>query len=74
MPPVPPRPDSATSPAPSPTSERARQAATLGALVAVAIVLALGYWLTGALSRQSKLEDCLMAHRRNCGAVEALPS
>lgn len=70
MPPAPLRPDSA----PSPASERARHAANLGALVAIAIVLALGYWLTGALSRQSKLEDCLMAHRRSCGAVEVPPS
>ncbi|RJF81632.1 hypothetical protein D3877_16000 [Azospirillum cavernae] len=61
-------------PTPPPANDRARVAANLGALVAVAILLALGYWLTGALARQSKLEDCLLAHRRQCGAVETPPS
>lgn len=58
----------------APANDRARVAANLGALVAVAILLALGFWLTGALTRQSKLEDCLLAHRRQCGAVETPPS
>ncbi|PWC39463.1 hypothetical protein [Azospirillum sp. TSO35-2] len=61
------------SPAPSPDDERARNAANIGAVVAVLIVLGLGYWLMGALAQQSKTEDCLLAHRRNCGSVEAPP-
>ncbi|MCM8734674.1 hypothetical protein M5E06_10765 [Azospirillum sp. A1-3] len=45
-------------------------AANLGAAIAIMIVLMLGYWLMDALMRQSKTEDCLLAHRRTCGPVE----
>lgn len=50
--------------------DRTRMAANLGAAIAIMIVLGLGYWLMGALMHQSKTEDCLLAHRRSCGAVE----
>jgi len=39
------------------------------ALIAVVVVLALvgcGLWLSRALTASGKLEDCLMAGRRNC--------
>ncbi len=49
-----------------PDDDRARLAANIGALVAVLLLLVLGYWLTGALTRQSKIEDCMLAHRRHC--------
>ncbi|WP_395458630.1 hypothetical protein ACHMW5_33390 [Azospirillum melinis] len=53
-----------------PDDDRTRLAANVGAAIAVMIVLGLGYWLMGALIHQSKTEDCLLAHRRNCGTVE----
>ncbi|CAO3415579.1 hypothetical protein [Azospirillum endophyticum] len=55
---------------PPPDDDRNRMAANLGAAVAIILVLALGYWLVGALMQQSKNEDCLLAHRRSCGTVE----
>jgi hypothetical protein len=53
-----------------PDDDRSRMAANLGAAIAIMIVLGLGYWLMGALTQQSKTEDCLLAHRRSCGSVE----
>ncbi len=55
----------------TPNDDRPRMAANLGAAIAIMIVLVLGYWLMDALMRQSKAEDCLLAHRRTCGPVEA---
>ncbi|WP_085090309.1 hypothetical protein [Azospirillum oryzae] len=55
----------------TPNDDRPRMAANLGAAIAIMIVLMLGYWLMDALMRQSKTEDCLLAHRRTCGPVEA---
>lgn len=49
---------------------RARAVANIGAAVVVLLLLALGYWLTNALTRQSRLEDCMLAHRRTCAGVE----
>lgn len=54
-----------------PNDDRPRMAANLGAAIAIMIVLMLGYWLMDALMRQSKTEDCLLAHRRTCGPVDA---
>jgi len=54
-----------------PNDDRPRMAANLGAAIAIMIVLMLGYWLMDALMRQSKTEDCLLAHHRTCGPVEA---
>ncbi|HYG85693.1 MAG TPA: hypothetical protein VD978_05505 [Azospirillum sp.] len=44
----------------------------VNAAVAVLVVLLIGIgtWVTDRLARQSKLEDCMMAHRRNCRGVE----
>jgi hypothetical protein len=54
-----------------PNDDRPRMAANLGAAIVIMIVLMLGYWLMDALMRQSKTEDCLLAHRRSCSPVEA---
>ncbi len=54
-----------------PDDDRPRMAANIGAAIAIMIVLVLGYWLMDALMRQSKTEDCLLAHHRTCGQVEA---
>ncbi|MCW2243218.1 hypothetical protein [Azospirillum canadense] len=51
--------------------DRSRNAANIGVAVVVVILLVVGYWLINALIRQSKLEDCMLAHRRDCIAVEA---
>jgi len=44
------------------------------AMIAAAVVLALvacGLWLSHVLSASGKLEDCLMAGRRNCAPISA---
>ena len=46
------------------------------ALLALAFMLALVvgvYFLVTALQRNSSLEDCLMAGRRNCAPIEPSP-
>ena len=42
----------------------------LAALVFLALLVIGGVWLANAISRNSKLEDCLMAGRRNCAPIE----
>lgn len=42
----------------------------LAAGAAVAALVAAGVWLVDELTRQAKLEDCMLAHRRNCRGFE----
>ncbi len=44
----------------------------VNAVVAVVVVLLIGAgaWIADRLARQAKLEDCMMAHRRNCRGFE----
>jgi hypothetical protein len=46
-----------------------RRPALIGLIVVLALVVA-GYFLVTALRRNSNLEDCLMAGRRNCAPIE----
>lgn len=39
----------------------------IAAFVFLALLIAGGVWLADAMYKQSKLDDCLMAGRRNCG-------
>jgi hypothetical protein len=39
-------------------------------LAVLAVVLVLGYLFVNKLADISREEDCALAHRRNCGAVE----
>jgi len=39
-------------------------------LAALAVALVLGYLFLNKLSDISREEDCMLAHRRNCGPVE----
>ncbi|HEX9464590.1 MAG TPA: hypothetical protein VGB82_18480 [Alphaproteobacteria bacterium] len=39
----------------------------VGVLVFVALLIAVSVWVANALHNESKLEDCLMAGRTNCG-------
>jgi hypothetical protein len=39
-------------------------------LAALAAALVLGYLFVNKLADISREEDCMLAHRRNCGAVE----
>ena len=63
---------------PPPTSARsgnegARHLSTRGLLVAlagIAAALVFGYLLLNKLVDMSQEEDCTLAHRYNCGAVE----
>jgi hypothetical protein len=50
--------------------ERTRVASNIGFAVVVVILLVVGYWLINALIRESKLEDCLLAHRRDCAVLD----
>ena len=43
------------------------QARNLGALVLIVALIIGGVWLMNEMLRISKLEDCAMAGRRNCG-------
>lgn len=36
------------------------------AMIVIVILVAGGYWLTDILAATSKLQDCVMAGRRNC--------
>jgi hypothetical protein len=42
----------------------------LFALVAIAVLLAAGWWLVDRLSASSKLEDCVNAGRKNCVPID----
>jgi hypothetical protein len=54
-----------------PHDDDQRRTLTNAAVLAVAALLVLaGLWLMDAMVRQSRLEDCLLAHRRNCVPVE----
>lgn len=41
-------------------------ATTWAAVVALIIVAGIGLWLAFRMIEQSRLEDCLLAHRHNC--------
>jgi hypothetical protein len=44
------------------------RAAKRGLLVVV-VLLVIGFFLVKVLSRESRIEDCLLAHGRNCDAL-----
>jgi len=61
-----------TSPT-GPHGEAASHLSTRGLLIvlaALAVALVLGYLLLSKLIDMSQEEDCALAHRYNCGAVE----
>jgi hypothetical protein len=41
------------------------------ALAVVAVIAALGYWVSQVLHDAGRTEDCLMQGRRNCAPVDA---
>jgi len=41
------------------------------ALVVVVLLVACGLWLSNTLRQSGKVEDCLMAGRRNCAPISA---
>ncbi len=56
-----------------PRGEAASHLSTRGLLIvlaALAVALVLGYLLLNKLIDMSQEEDCALAHRYNCGAVE----
>ncbi|MDE1935916.1 hypothetical protein [Bradyrhizobium sp.] len=63
---------------PAPTSERfgnegARHPSTRGLIIGlagIAAALVFGYLLLNKLVEMSQEEDCALAHRYNCGAIE----
>ena len=40
------------------------------ALIAIAFLLAAGWWLVDRLSASSKLEDCVNSGRKNCAPID----
>jgi hypothetical protein len=58
---------------PGPQHHRSEPESRRPAMIGLAVILALvvgAYFLVGALQRNSALEDCLMAGRRNCAPIE----
>jgi hypothetical protein len=56
-----------------PGQENAQHLSTRGLLIVLAtlaVALVLGYLLLNKLVNMSQEEDCALAHRYNCGAVE----
>ena len=49
---------------------RSRRGAMAGLAIAV-VLLAVGLWLTHALTASSKMQDCLMSGRTNCNVIPA---
>jgi uncharacterized membrane protein YjjP (DUF1212 family) len=47
--------------------QRDRQ--NLAVAVAVIVLVVAGVWLMNSMRRNGLVEDCLMAHRRNCDAL-----
>ncbi len=43
-----------------------RNIVNLAALIAIAVLVLLGYWLFTALDGQRKLKNCLLEGRRDC--------
>jgi hypothetical protein len=41
------------------------------ALAVVALIAALGFWVSNVLHESGRTEDCLMQGRRNCAPVDA---
>ncbi len=61
----PPRPPSQKDDLPQPENQRSPWVG-LGVVAALIVV---GFFLTMVLQRQGRIEDCLLAHRRNCDAL-----
>jgi hypothetical protein len=47
-----------------------RRGAAIAGLVFILVLVVAGYFLMGALHRESNLEDCLMSGRRNCAPID----
>lgn len=50
--------------------EKRRMMVNLAVGVVIAAIVGVGFWIVDGLARQAKLEDCMMAHRRNCRGFE----
>lgn len=46
---------------------------SLAALIFVALLVVGGVWLANVISKNAKLEDCLMSGRRNCAPIDTPP-
>lgn len=54
--------------------EANRQTASLAAIAVVLLLIVVGLFLVQTLRSKARIEDCLMAGRRNCDAVVAYGS
>jgi hypothetical protein len=50
--------------------ERRRMLVNAAVAVLVVLLIGAGAWISDRLARQARLEDCMMAHRRNCRGFE----
>ena len=46
-----------------------RDRQNLAVAVVVVLLVVVGVWLMNTMRRNGQVEDCLMAHRRNCDAI-----
>jgi hypothetical protein len=58
-------------PEPGPGDGDPSRRMTLAAIVVIAVLLAIGVFLTHVLRSSSALEDCLMQGRTNCAPIAA---
>jgi len=76
---IPPRPAKApppparTSPAREPVDYRQRMWANLAATVLAVVLIAVGVWLVTSLNHMRQTQDCIMMGLRNCGDIDTTP-
>ena len=57
------------SPGDEDQEQRSRSYANIAGLIAVVVLIALGYWAYSYLDLQRRLQNCLDSGRRNCAQL-----
>jgi hypothetical protein len=57
------------SPGDEDDEQRSRSYANIAGLIAVVVLIALGYWAYSYLDLQRRLQNCLDSGRRNCAEL-----
>ena len=57
------------SPGDEDQEQRSRSYANIAGLIAVVVLIALGYWAYSYLDLQRRLQNCLDSGRRNCAEL-----
>jgi hypothetical protein len=53
----------------APVSERDRMVASLAVLLVVVVPVGFGVWMANAILEMRRIQDCVMAGRRNCAPI-----